>query len=140
VNSGDNVVAIGWGTYAEEYNYTAYTFNHLQQAIFTINDQNDELCNHEPIGSLWDKNKTICAQGLYKVTCYGDSGGPVLFYRHNRWTLVGIISFAHDIINIETNEKRCNASMPFYFVKVASYYNWINTKTNYSLEKYSIFN
>lgn len=128
---GENVVAIGWGAYAEEFNYTAYVLNQLQQAVFTVVDQDNEMCNSGMIGNKWDRNYTICANGNDKkrVTCFGDSGGPVLAYRNKRWTLVGIISFAHDIKDYQTNKKKCNASMPFYFVNVKAYVDWINKRT-----------
>jgi secreted trypsin-like serine protease len=136
---GEKVVAIGWGTYAEEYNYTAYVWNQLQQAVFTIKDPDDELCNKGEIGNEWDKNYTICAHGEEKkmVTCFGDSGGPVLAYDNNRWILVGIISFAHDVKDFKTKRKKCDASMPFYFVKVRAYFDWILKKTNYTLAEFT---
>lgn len=138
VSKDENVVAIGWGTYAEEFNYTAYIRDHLQQAVFTIRDKHYEMCNSGMIGKEWNKNYTVCADGRDKkiVTCYGDSGGPVLAYRNNRWTLFGIISFGHDVRDEKTNKKKCNASMPFYFVKVKAYFDWINKKTNYTLRNF----
>lgn len=138
VRNGDNVVAIGWGSYAEEYNYTAYVRDYIQQAVFTVKDTNDVTCNSGKIGNDWDKNHTLCADGNNKrmSTCYGDSGGPVLAYRNDRWILFGIISFGHDIRD-STNEKlkKCNASMPVYFVKVSSYSDWIRKKTNFTLNE-----
>jgi len=135
IKEGEKVVAIGWGSYAEEYNYTAYVMNQLQQAVFTILDQDSELCNSGMIGTRWDRNFTICANGYEKkkVTCFGDSGGPVLAYRNKRWTLIGIISFAHDVKDYQTNKKKCNASMPFYFVNVEAYVDWIIKRTDHSL-------
>lgn len=139
VKTGDNVVAIGWGSYAEEYNYTAYVRDHIQQAVFTIKDKEDAMCNSGMIGKVWDKNRTVCADGDEKrsSTCYGDSGGPVLSYRNNRWILFGIISFGHDIRDT-TNKKlrKCNASMPFYFVKVSAYFEWINDRTGFKLAEF----
>jgi secreted trypsin-like serine protease len=138
VKSGENAVAIGWGSYAEDFNHTAYVRDSLQQAVFTIHDQNDQICNTGMIGNKWNKNFTICAGGQTKkkVTCFGDSGGPVLAYRRDRWYLIGIISFAHDIKEENSNKKKCNASMPFYFVKVKAYYEWINQKTEYVLNSF----
>jgi secreted trypsin-like serine protease len=135
---GENVVAIGWGSYAEEFNYTAYVLNTLQQAMFTVIDQNGEKCNSGMIGNRWDRNFTVCATGYEKkqVTCFGDSGGPVMAYRNNRWTLIGIISFAHDVKDYQANKKKCNASMPFYFVNVAAYIDWVNKKTGFILGKF----
>lgn len=156
IKYGDNVVAIGWGTYAEDYNYTAYVKDDLQQAVFQVKDERDEACVSGSIGDEWDREKTVCAHGtiagaaadysvnvavnstnnmewVKKSTCYGDSGGPVLAYRHDRWFLVGIISFGHDTRDSETNKKKCNASMPFYFVNVSAYYDWISRRANFTL-------
>ena len=138
MNNGEKIVAIGWGSYSDEYDYTAFIRNHLQQGVFTVKDSNDTMCNQGMIGSRWDKVNTICAYGGDKkmVTCFGDSGGPVLAYRYDRWTLVGIISFAHDIKDYNTHRKKCNKLLPFYFVRVRSYYNWIDKKTNFTLEQF----
>lgn len=135
VKIGENVVAIGWGTYAEEFNYTDFVREDVQQAVFTVKDQNEPICNSGDIGSNWDKNHTVCAHGHDRVksTCYGDSGGPVLAYRGNRWMLFGIISFGHEIRDSVLNKKKCNASMPFYFAKVSSFREWILNKTNHTI-------
>jgi secreted trypsin-like serine protease len=132
LEKGEKVVAVGWGSYAEEYDYDAYVRDGVQQAVFTVRDPNDTLCNSGIIGKNWDKSVFVCADGSEKrmVTCYGDSGGPVLAYRNNRWVLIGIISFGHDVKDFITNKRKCNASMPFYFVKVQAYMDWIEEKTN----------
>lgn len=146
IHYGDKVVAIGWGTYAEDYNYNAYVKDDLQQAVFQIKDERDEECVSGLVGRDWDREKMVCAHGsinnenldsavsiVKKSTCYGDSGGPVLAFLENRWILVGIISFGHDTRDVTTNKKKCNASMPFYFVNVSMYFDWINRRTNYTL-------
>ena len=132
VSKGDRVVAVGWGAYAEEYNYLSYVKNELQQAVFTVHDPADDVCNQGMIGKKWNREFTVCADGggdgaarHRMVTCYGDSGGPVLVYQHERWILVGIISFGHDVRDEHTKKKKCNASMPFYFVKIDEYQEWI---------------
>lgn len=119
----------------------------MQQAVFQVKDERDEECIGGSVGGDWDREKTVCAHGsitngkthsedssiVKKSTCYGDSGGPVLTFRENRWVLVGIISFGHDTRDVATNKKKCNASMPFYFVNVSMYFEWINRRTNYTL-------
>lgn len=138
LKNGENVVAIGWGSYSDQFDYDSYYHLHLQQAVFTVKDEEDDLCNSGIIGKKWNKNYTICADGKEKrkVTCFGDSGGPVMVYENNRWILIGIISFAHDIKDVKTKKKKCNASMPFYFVKVKEYFDWINQKTEFGLSGY----
>ena len=54
------------------------------------------------------------------------SSGPVLELRNNlHWTLIGVISFGNDIHDYSSNLKKCNPLMPFYFVNVEKYYEWI---------------
>ena len=136
VETNDRVVVVGWGSFAEEYDYVSYVRRRIQQAVFTVRDANDTACNEGMIGKTgWDKETLVCASGKEKkiVTCFGDSGGPVLAYILDRWTLVGIVSFGHDTKDANSNKKKCNASLPFYFVRVSAYYDWINEKTNYTI-------
>jgi secreted trypsin-like serine protease len=131
---GDRVVVVGWGAYAEDFNFLQFIKNQIQQAVFTVKDATDPGCNSGAVGQEWDKNNTVCAHsgraGAKLSTCYGDSGGPVLSYRHSRWTLLGVVSFGHDVRDVNSNKKKCNASLPFYFVRLKHYLNWIKQKTN----------
>jgi secreted trypsin-like serine protease len=129
VHNGDEVVAAGWGTYAEDYDNEKYTLDHLQQIRLTVLDPYSAQCNTGEIGDKWDKPNIICAHKRSKPsgTCFGDSGGPVLVYRNKRWILIGVISFGH-FIKDETSKYlklKCDASKPSYFVKVSSYLDWI---------------
>lgn len=128
---GKNVVAIGWGSYAEDYDHEYH--DHVQQAYFKILDSEDSKCNSGMIGAnSWDKENVLCAIGRKRVTCFGDSGGPVLELRNgHQWTLVGVISFGNDITHHSTNQKKCNKSMPFYFVNVEKYTDWIKSRIGY---------
>ena len=135
---GDKLVGVGWGAYSENFNYTSYILDGLQQAVFQVENQTGSLCNAGIIGNNWSPLDTVCARGEdgRTSTCFGDSGGPVMLYRNNRWILVGIISFAHDIIDPVTGKKRCDATMPFYFVKVSAYIDWIDRKTNFTIKNF----
>lgn len=131
VHTGDSLVATGWGTYAEEYNYHDYTLDNLQQIILTVVDPMSLECNTGEIGDKWDKPNIICAHSKEKNksvgTCFGDSGGPVTVFRNNRWVIIGIISFGHFIKDGANRKVKCDASKPSYFVKVSSYLDWIQT-------------
>jgi secreted trypsin-like serine protease len=129
VHNGDDVVAAGWGTYAENYDNEKYTFDHLQQIRLTVIDPYSDKCNTGEIGDKWDKANIICAHNRKSInsvgTCFGDSGGPVVIYRNNRWILIGVISFGHFTKDESTKNLKCDASKPSYFVKVSSYLDWI---------------
>ncbi len=131
---GEKVVVVGWGAYAEDFNFHEYIKNQIQQAVFTVKDPEDASCNSGEVGAEWDKNNTVCAHsdelGKKLSTCYGDSGGPVLSFHKNKWTLLGVVSFGHDVRESESNKKKCNASLPFYFVRLKNYMSWIKDKTN----------
>lgn len=128
----DWVVAIGWGTYSENYDHSSHFKNSLQQAIFRVQNHNSLYCNTGMIGDQWDKEKTICAYDetqTPKSTCFGDSGGPVLAYRNHKWYLFGIISFGNDVSN--STMRKCNGSQPFYFMNVSAYSEWITETLKY---------
>ncbi len=58
---GKIVLAIGWGSYADDYNHDSH--NHEQQAFFKILDSEEK-----------DKEDLLCPIGRKRVTCFGDSG------------------------------------------------------------------
>ncbi|CAF0842579.1 unnamed protein product [Brachionus calyciflorus] len=122
----DWVVAIGWGTYSEDFDHSEHHKNYPQQAFFKIQDQHNSYCNSGLIGENWDKSRTVCAYDetqTPKSTCFGDSGGPVVAYRDHKWFLFGVISFGNDESN--STMRRCNGSQPFYFMNVTAYSDWI---------------
>jgi secreted trypsin-like serine protease len=137
LRQGEKVVVVGWGAYAEDYNFLDFIKNQIQQAVFTVKDAEDASCNSGDVGPEWDKNNTVCAhsdeQGKKLSTCYGDSGGPVLSFHNNKWTLLGVVSFGHDVHESGSNKKKCNASLPFYFVRLKNYTKWIQNKTNMTI-------
>lgn len=51
--------------------------------------------------------------------CFGDSGGPLMFIKDNKWYLYGVTSF------VLTEQEKCNNRLPSYFVRVPAYINWI---------------
>lgn len=63
-------------------------------------------------------DQQICAGGTSgRDSCTGDSGGPLMFEKENRWFAGGIVSFGKD----------CgNAEWPGVYTNIASYENWIS--------------
>ncbi|XP_076314980.1 transmembrane protease serine 9-like [Tachypleus tridentatus] len=68
----------------------------------------------------------MCAgyeQGL-KDACVGDSGGPLIMYLNNRWTLVGIISAGFGC---------AESRQPGIYHRVSSTVDWISANIHYEL-------
>lgn len=134
VNNGDDLLVVGWGTYAEEYTRSKFTPENLRQVILTALDSMSLECNSGEKGKNWDQTNIICAHSNEKNkksgTCTGDSGGPVVMYRNNRWILVGIVSYGDFIKDEHSNARKCDASRPSYFVKVSSYLDYIQGRKN----------
>ena len=61
----------------------------------------------------------ICASSGCKDTCYGDSGGPMIYFINGRPVLAGVTSWGHD--------KCGTAGYPGVYTEVADYVNWIQT-------------
>ena len=53
--------------------------------------------------------------------CYGDSGGPMMYLKNNKWYLYGVASFM-----LIRNDVNCDSTVPSYWAKVPSYLNWIS--------------
>uniref|UniRef100_A0AC34R9T9 Peptidase S1 domain-containing protein n=1 Tax=Panagrolaimus sp. JU765 TaxID=591449 RepID=A0AC34R9T9_9BILA len=74
-------VVIGWGVDPMKN----ATTNILQEVVVPIQDS-EEFCGNNT------HEKEICAGGLMKGTGKGDSGGPLMMIKNNKWFLHGITS------------------------------------------------
>ncbi|CAF4069416.1 unnamed protein product, partial [Adineta steineri] len=85
--AGTNVMTIGWGQTRQ--NDTAS--DKLQQVTLKVMDDSTSACSN----TLTNRTVQICAYGLNKDSCPGDSGGPLMqFTTAKRWVLVGITSYS----------------------------------------------
>jgi len=104
------VTAAGWGR-----DESGDSPNILQQVdLTTISNSH---CNN--ILAQWGHRATknmICADGHYKGTCIGDSGGP-LMVRGREKIVIGVTSWVPT--------KNCNENNPSVFARVSSQLEWI---------------
>jgi len=85
VEYGESLYAIGWGFTENTINKAS---NVLMQVSLSVKTKSECELSYFP-------DVQFCAgtSGLNRRdTCNGDSGGPMMKYHNNRWTLVGIVS------------------------------------------------
>lgn len=69
----------------------------------------------------YDPNKNYCCkdsnENRNSVICFGDSGGPLMFYDKNgKWYIYGLTSYTVG---------SCMNKYPTFFTKVPSFLDWI---------------
>uniref|UniRef100_A0A914PX41 Peptidase S1 domain-containing protein n=1 Tax=Panagrolaimus davidi TaxID=227884 RepID=A0A914PX41_9BILA len=72
-------------------------------------------------------NNKICAGGIMHGTTPGDSGGPLLLVRNNRWVQYGITSYGN-YESVPNDVKK--VSDRGVYIKVSAYCDWIKDKTS----------
>jgi len=94
--------------------------NILQQAMLPV--AGDKMCQLRN-GHIFavDSNQMICAGGIGRGGCHGDSGGPFVCQELGRWVLRGAVS---------CGDKFCRTNYYSVFARVSNYVNWINSKMN----------
>ncbi|CAF1340657.1 unnamed protein product [Rotaria magnacalcarata] len=119
--NGTRLAVIGWGLLEDEV--FGETPEDLQQVEIFAMDKRDEPCDK----TIKDKARQFCAgipiQGD-KDSCRGDSGGPILEWKQNRWEQIGIVSYG--VICADPR-------YPTVFTQVANYIDWIEKVINESL-------
>jgi len=108
------VTAAGWGK-----DETGHPSNILQQVdLTTINNRecNSRLALKTQPPHPRTTHNMICADGHYKGTCDGDSGGP-LMVKGKENVVIGVTSWG---------TKNCYINAPSVFARVSSQLRWIN--------------
>lgn len=107
LSNGVSMTIYGWGeTRSNVTSANASSTNQLQSASVALS-KNYDTSNYPD---------HIFALGSGTDTCYGDSGGPLLYDD----TLYGITSFGYTTT--------CNASLPSGYTDVSYYITWINSE------------
>lgn len=108
LTNGVAMTIYGWGeTRRNVTSENASATNQLQSASVALN-KNYDTSNTYP--------DHIFAQGNGTDTCYGDSGGPLIYNS----TLYGITSFGYTTT--------CSATLPSGYTDVSYYVSWINAE------------
>jgi secreted trypsin-like serine protease len=111
--SADEATVIGWGKNA--FSQFAQTSNYLHWT--TVRLVNMKACA-EDYNNLVDDHM-LCAGSERADSCQGDSGGPLLMVdRKQEFFLVGLVSWG---------EGCAKADRPGVYVRVSTYYGWINS-------------
>ncbi|XP_063785241.1 ovochymase-1 isoform X3 [Pseudophryne corroboree] len=109
VLSHDGCLTAGWG--ATKGLSTQYT-NLLQQAKIPLVPAEDCM-------SYWGTDITegnLCAGAVGASSCLGDSGGPLICSRNEKYMLVGVVSWGSG---------SCDPNTPAVYTSVAKYRDWI---------------
>ncbi|CAF1614987.1 unnamed protein product [Adineta ricciae] len=107
IDNGTRVWVAGWGSNAE-YSSSLNTLMHADLQILptslclSVESTEHQLC------AGWSDGK--------KDACRGDSGGPLMLYKNNRWYIVGIVSFGDGC-------SRANSGG--IYTRVSAYHQWI---------------
>ncbi|UJR28817.1 hypothetical protein I4U23_010041 [Adineta vaga] len=107
IDNGTRVWVAGWGSNAE-YSSSLNTLMHADLHMLP-----PSLCS-----SIESTEYQMCAGWTdgKKDACRGDSGGPLMLYKNNRWYIVGIVSFGDGC-------SRANSGG--IYTRVSAYHQWI---------------
>jgi secreted trypsin-like serine protease len=123
-----SVVIIGWGSTTGLREIEAVPYKLQQTQVKVING--DDICiesykfNETLNIPLFDSETQYCLQDDINQSnaCFGDSGGPLMFYQDNRWFVYGLTSYGKIF---DYSVPRCNSSLPSYYTKVPVFLNWV---------------
>jgi endopeptidase E len=104
------LVLVGWGSTTGS-NAVSDLSNDLLQTILKV-DNSDSAC--QPTSS----NYCAVSNGNSNA-CYGDSGGPLMFYVDGQWILYGLTSY------IIASSGLCLPNFPSYYTAIPVFLDWI---------------
>jgi secreted trypsin-like serine protease len=113
-------MAIGWGS-VTGFKTKNSLATQLQQTRITVFESLAD-CNRSP---SFNPTINFCAfNSINSNICFGDSGGPLIYYNGSKWLIHGVGSY------IIGNSNLCEPKYPSYFTKVPSFLKWISDSIN----------
>ncbi|CAF1020439.1 unnamed protein product [Brachionus calyciflorus] len=116
-----SVVIIGWGSTNGENNRSKLSNTLLQATLKIQNEENPSICKDYESFVYCALDTSIKKSNI----CFGDSGGPLMFFKDEKWYLYGLSSF----ITVHLNNFTCKNTEPGFFTMVPNYLDWIETVT-----------
>ncbi|CAF0862194.1 unnamed protein product, partial [Brachionus calyciflorus] len=119
-----NVVVLGWGSTNGENSRSQISNTLLQATLKIQNEATPSICKgHE--------SYVYCALDPTKKKsniCFGDSGGPLMFFKDEKWYLYGASSF----VFIYPDNFTCMNTEASFFAMIPNFLNWITNITKSS--------
>jgi len=114
------VVLTGWGSTNGFNSLASISPGLLQTKLGVINGNGACTSN----GLTYDTNTVYCVLDSVNNSnaCFGDSGGPLIFYTNSLWFVYGITSYV-----AVYGSGVCNPYLPSYYTQVPVYLTWITT-------------
>lgn len=115
-----DAMAIGWGS-VTGFKTKNSLATQLQQTHITVFESLAD-CNKS---TSFNPAINFCAfNSINSNICFGDSGGPLIYFNGTKWLIHGVSSY------IIGNPNMCEPKYPSYFTKVPNYLNWIADTIN----------
>ena len=115
----------GWGRSDPEAIFVTNQNRKLHHTVLKVIN-GDELCSRHL--QSFDYSNLYCAYdaNITKSSnvCIGDSGGPLMIYRENKYYIYGIVSFVFTFFDSE-GKCKCYTQAPSYFTKVPHCIDWL---------------
>lgn len=123
---GQYVNVAGWGRI--DTGFTPQFAKELQETVLKVGNT-DSKCNKygynlNNLYCLYDDTKSAGQANI----CSGDSGGPFMFRKNNKWYIYGLVSFA--LIERKDGSFKCLTTTPSFFTNVPLFNYWIINKIN----------
>ncbi|CAF1082995.1 unnamed protein product [Brachionus calyciflorus] len=114
-----SVVVLGWGSTNGENNRSKLSNTLLQATLKIQNEEKPSICKNLDSYLYCALDPSVKKSNF----CFGDSGGPLMFFNDEKWYLYGIPNF----VIVHPKNMTCMNKEPGFFTMVPNYLNWIET-------------
>lgn len=117
-----DVVVTGWGSTTGSQGSPPLV---LQQANLRVVTNNQKCFASGNFNSF--QQYCVIESGLFPDSnaCYGDSGGPMVYFDGTKWTIFGITSYI-----LADSMRKCDPSLPSFYTSVPFYLSYIKDPYN----------